>query len=347
MKFKTIILCLLAVFLLAGCGKTDVPPAEEQVQETVSEELRKPEKPEGKLYEYRLPFDMRWIIGQSSYAQMLQDIDEQDYKPLPPINDYYYDIEIVEGRSAVIRVTEQQRQAIIDNNLKLLKECQERYKNTADVEEAIGPDGKRTGGMEREFYLEWADDYSALTCSIIVEDFTPDFAMDDDARAMHLTMAENIIHLNRILTTDDIYAPIHVTYLNANSGHVLCDGLMPYEGLVFNGNDYLLSFTQDVAKSGDREGYEKIRMAVKQADTDKIIFTPIDHRELYPNDESLAMSLEDWEQNISLPLKDLREGDKFVLILNGEYDEDDTGEEIHYIDPVSITPARYYDEIHP
>ncbi len=327
MKLKKLIPCLLAVLILTGCQKGETPVAQEPEAAAQEQEAEKPTVPKEELSKYVFPYEDRWILGQSSYEQLLSDIEHQDYKPLPPINDFYSYIECEEHKNTTIWVSEEQKQALIANNLKLAKELAEFYSSTEDI-----------------FTVEWADDYSSVTERVRMEDFYPDNIMKIYGRAGQCLLLEQFIRMNRVLSTDDQFAPIYVTYKNANSGYIIASSLMPYEGIVFNEKDYELSKTQDVLITSEYEGLEEIKMAVKKIDGNKIIFTPQESGSFYAEDDSLCICLDTvYADSVAFP-DNIKVGDIYVLRVDGNYAIHDDGDDIPDIAPETIVPLKYLEE---
>lgn len=313
MKFRKILLCLLAALTLTACQNQET----EQPRESEAVEDLEP------VQEYVLNADSKWFLGKPTYEQVLEDIKSGNYIPLETPNEYYTEA-VIEGNIIHLKVTEKQKEKLLANNEKLARDAEAVFKQLSEKNS-----------------VEWNEDFSKVTYHIDYEKILTDSMVKSAVNMEDVVMINVIMYINRKLTTGVSGDVIDTTVINAESGYVLANALMPYEPISISYEDYELSKTQDVAESWVYNGYTEIKMEVKAVDEQKIIFTPLERDKLYTEDESLCLCLDSvYAQDVTVP-SDLKEGDIVLLRLDGTYAMHNDGDDIPDIAPLTMVPLKY------
>lgn len=325
MKIKKILLCLLTVLTLTGCQSGEVPQETKKTESAAPTEQTEPEEP---TEEFILGDNCKWFLGQPSYQQLMADIKAQDYKPLEPGNEYYTSITI-DGDELRLEVTEKQKENIIANNVKLAQGAVEVFSQLSDKNTA-----------------EWNDDFSNLTFYMDCEKSYGDNVVQSGMNMESVVMLNYVMSINRVLVTGDRDEVINTTVINAESGHILANALMPFEPVSITSKDYEVSKTQDVVETSKYDEYEEVKMEVKSIDENRIIFTPLERDKFYTNDESLCLCLDSvYAEEVAIPTS-LKAGDVMVLRVNGMYALHDDGDDIPDIAPLTMVPLKYWEAAH-
>lgn len=272
--------------------------------------------------EYILPIGSQYFLGKTSYAS----VKEHDTDSFNLDKTYANEVTIEEDY-LIIEANASQVQNLIDNNQKLMEEITQEF-------EAI----------DDQLSVEWSEDYASVIFNVNSDILFSDDPMEALENTGHTFWINYILRTNRILSTGDRDIAVNVTYQNADSGHILSQGLFPYESLTITEDDWNLSNNQDVLLSSEYNGYVDMKMTVKEVDTDKIIFTPQDNDTFYIDDESLCLCLDSvYAEDVTLPYH-VEAGDVFVLRVNGYYAMHEDGDDIPDIAPVALIPEQYYVE---
>ena len=272
--------------------------------------------------EYILPIGSQYFLGKTSYASV-KEHDTDSFN----LDKTYANEVTIEYDYLIIEANTTQVQNLINNNQKLMEEITQEF-------EAIND----------QLSVEWSEDYASVIFDVNSDILFSDNPMEALENTGHTFWINYILQVNRILLTGDSDIAVNVTYQNADSGHILSQGMFPYESLTITQDDWELSNSQDVLLSSEYEGYVDLKMTVKEVDSDKIIFTPQDNDTFYMDDASLCLCLDSvYAEDVTLPYH-VEAGDVFVLRVNGYYAMHEDGDDIPDIAPVTIIPEQYYVE---
>ena len=271
---------------------------------------------------YILPIGSQYFLGKESYVSVKEH--DTDYFQLDKT---YANEVMLEDDYLIIEANASQVQNLINNNQKLMEEITQEF-------EAIND----------QLSVECSEDYASVIFDVNSDILFSDNPMEALENTGHTFWINYILQVNRILLTGDSDIAVNVTYQNADSGHILSQGMFPYESLTITQDDWELSNSQDVLLSSEYEGYVDLKMTVKEVDSDKIIFTPQDNDTFYMDDASLCLCLDSvYAEDVTLPYH-VEAGEVFVLRVNGYYAMHEDGDDIPDIAPVAIIPEQYYVE---
>lgn len=272
--------------------------------------------------EYVLPVESQYFLGKDSYASV-KDHDIDDFH----LDSAYADEVKVEEDCLILEASDSQIKNLIENNRTILKEIAREYESIKD-----------------DYSVEWSDDYSSVTFCVDDEGLFPGNMTEALENMNHTFWISTILQTNRALIDQDCDTAVNVTYKNVESGYVLSEGLFPYEPFTITQEDWQLSQSQDVIRSLEYDGYIDMKMTVKEADEDKLIFTPQEKDSFYADDENLCLCLDSvYADEVTLP-HSIEEGDVFVVRVDGSYALHEDGDDIPDIAPVAVIPERYYEK---
>ncbi len=332
MKFGKMLLSLLLILALCGCGEPVSDEISENPENPENEEISEKAENEdtaaeyGNVKEYRLPRAAEWFIGKDSFDKLYEYIDN-DESVIYGMDSRYGSNPVVDDGDLLILADDDQKNNIIQNNLKLMEQGVAKIKTMAE-----------------ENMVEWSDDFSSITYTVDESTIWGDLDNFEAAarKSTQFVWMNQLLLINRVLYSCDCNAAIRIIYKNVNSGHIVTSGIFPYEGITMSYDDWKKSSTEDVLRSSAFEEDADLRMAVKEISPEKIIFTPIDNEQFYKDDESLCLCRGSVYDEVIVP-HDLAAGDVVILRLNGLYAVHDDGDDIPDIAPKALIPERYID----
>lgn len=297
-----IISCLL--LLIAGCQSQD------SLQQT-------------NLTEYRFAGYYDWFLGKEEYEDFMSYVsDDQSLK----IDSQYGEKIYRDGEYLVIEATDQQKQALIDQNKKLIEEATEEFMK-----------------MGEGYQIDYRDDYSAMTIWINQEHFIDVFAKEAFQVGGNMLGMISLVTASRVLTTEDCNSAVDIHIINLDSDYQVAEVIFPYESIQITSQDWLTSQQNDVTASSNQEDYSRVLTTVIEKNENQIFFKP-EETSTYQNDEKLCLCLDSvYAEDVFIPYQ-LSEGDQVYLTLNGNYALHDDGDQIPDIAPLAIIPIQYIDD---
>ncbi len=275
---------------------------------------------ENDIKEYRLR--AYWFIGQEYYEDLITYVTSGDEEKISISKDYAADI-YKEGEYLLIKADEEQKKALIEQNVKLIEQASEEF----------------TAG-DQSYRVEYSEDYSRLTFYINAEETVENLFK----KLGHTFGIMCMVMTNRVLVTGDGDTCIYVTVVNDESGHTVAKSLWPYEQLNITDYDLEESLQKDVEKSSELEDYDILKATVVEKTDDKIIFEPDNGSEMYEDDKELAVCLDSvYAEDLTFPYE-INIGDRFVFYTDGKYALHDDGDDIPDISAAAIIPDRYFSQ---
>lgn len=273
--------------------------------------------------EYRFAGYYNWFLGQEEYKDALSFfIDNDDNLH---ISDQFASQVYRDGEYLILEATGQQRDALVEQNRKLLDQAIEEIcmrDDTADV--------------------EYAQDWSSVTFHLNIENFEEAFSAAGLGLMGDMLGITSMILSNQVLLTGDCNAAVDLEVINTESGHKVADAVFPYESLSITDKDWTASQTADVDKPSSMEGYSYVLATVAEVSDQKIIFEPDGASGMYQDDPQLCLCLDsNYADDVHLPYG-LEAGDKVYLALDGLYAIHEDGDDIPDIWPIALVPEEYF-----
>ncbi len=304
-KFNNFLLTSLCILMFSGCQNAQT--------ETTT---------------YRFSSFYKWFLGQPSYESILSYEGDDAYT----IDQKYGEEVSIEGDYLLLQATDEQRDALIDQNEKLLQEVIE--SSSFLNSDLVSYDGNY---QTVRIYLE----EDAVEQFTSFEHFLSSSSINFGSDLFGIL---NIALANRILLTADSDVGLSVEVINQKSDHLLTKAYYPYQQVSITDQDWQTSKEQDVLVSFEKTDYQTITATIEKIEDHRIIFTLPDERELYLEDEEVELCLDSvYAEDVYLAYQ-LKEGDSVILEVDGLYALHEDGDAIADIAPLSIIPIQYAEE---
>lgn len=295
-KIVSVVIAMSILLSLSACGSREEPT------------------------EYRFANYYKYFLGQPYYENIIKAQEPDTIT----IDKKYGDNAYFEGDYFIVQANDEQRDALIQQNEKLLEQA-----------------GIELKAMKEDYDVNVSEDFSLVEFYLDDTYFSNVFSEGAFELGGNLLSIISIVLSNRVLLTGDCDVCIDVSIINLNSQHIVADALFPYEKITIRDTDWTNSETSDVELSSAYEGYTMMDAVIKSIDEQKIVFAPIATFSLYPEDQQLELCFDSvYADEVYFPY-DLEVDMEVQLLLDGMYALHEDGDAIPDIAPAAMIPKKY------